>query len=74
MAKHAGNPLSKYSNFNKGKKLLENAVKRDPKNLEIRFMRYICQEKTPSFLGYKENLEEDKKFILSEYKTRKMKI
>ena len=71
MAKHAGNPLSKYSNFNKGKKLLENAVKRDPKNLEIRFMRYICQEKTPSFLGYKDNLEEDKKFILSEYKNTK---
>ena len=71
MAKHAGNPLSKYSNFNKGKKLLENAVKRDPKNLEIRFMRYICQEKTPGFLGYKDNLEEDKKFILSEYKNTK---
>jgi hypothetical protein len=53
---------------------LSEAIKKEPKNLEIRFMRYICQEKTPSFLGYKENLEEDKKFILSEYKTRKMKI
>ena len=68
MAKHDGNPLSKYSNFNKGKKLLENAVKRDPKNLEIRFMRYICQEKTPKFLGYNKDLEADKKFVLTEYK------
>ncbi len=68
MAKHAGNPLSKYSNFNKGKKLLENAVKRDPKNLEIRFMRYLCQEKTPKFLGYNKDLEADKKFVLTEYR------
>lgn len=68
MAKHVGNPISKYSYFNKGKKLLENAVKREPKNLEIRFMRYLCQEKTPKFLGYNNDLETDKKFVLSEYK------
>ncbi len=71
MAKHGGNPISKYSHFNKGKKLLSDALKKEPKNLEIRFMRYICQEKTPSFLGYKDNLEEDKRFILNEYKNTK---
>lgn len=71
MAKNGGNPISKYSHFNKGKKLLSEAIKKEPKNLEIRFMRYICQEKTPGFLGYKDNLEEDKKFILSEYKNTK---
>ena len=52
MAKHAVNPLSKYSYFNKGKKALENAVNKDPNNLEIRFMRYISQEQTPAFLGF----------------------
>lgn len=68
MAKHGGNPISKYSHFNKGKKLLSEAIKKEPKNLEIRFMRYICQEKTPKFLGYNKDLEADKKFVLTEYK------
>lgn len=68
MAKHAVNPLSKFSYFNKGKKALESAVIKDPKNLEIRFMRYISQEQTPSFLGYNKDLSSDRTFILSEYK------
>lgn len=68
MAKHAANPMSKYSYFNNGKKALEHAVQKDPKNLEIRFMRYISQEQTPSFLGYNKDLKSDKNFILAEYK------
>ncbi|MCG2781122.1 MAG: hypothetical protein L6264_09245 [Weeksellaceae bacterium] len=68
MAKHAINPLNKYSYFNKGKKALESAVTKDPKNLEIRFMRYISQEQTPAFLGYNKDLSSDRTFILTEYK------
>ena len=71
MAKHAVNPLSKYSYFNKGKKALDNAVSKDPNNLEIRFMRYISQEQTPAFLGYNKDLKNDKTFILAEYKKSK---
>ena len=71
MAKHAVNPLSKYSYFNKGKKALDNAVSKDPNNLEIRFMRYISQEQTPAFLGYNKDLKSDKTFILVEYKKSK---
>lgn len=69
MAKHVGNPIKKFSYFNKGKKFLDEAVTKDPKNLEIRFLRYLCQEKTPKFLGYNKNKEEDKAFILKEYKS-----
>lgn len=68
MAKHAGNPISKYSYFNKGKKMLEEAVKKEPNNIEIRLMRYISQEKTPRFLGYSANLQSDKEFIIKNYK------
>ena len=68
MAKHAVNPISKYSYFNKGKKLLEDAVKKEPNSIEIRMMRYISQEKTPKFLGYNENMKADKEFILKNYK------
>ena len=71
MAKHAVNPLSKYSYFNKGKKALDNAVSKDPNNLEIRFMRYISQEQTPAFLGYNKDWKSDKTFILAEYKKSK---
>ncbi len=71
MAKHATNPLSKYSYFNKGKKALENALKKDPNNLEIRLMRFISQEQTPAFLGYNKDLKSDKTFILAEYKKSK---
>ena len=68
MAKHAVNPISKYSYFNRGKKLLEGAVKKEPNSIEIRMMRYISQEKTPKFLGYNENMKSDKEFILKNYK------
>ena len=68
MAKHASNPLNKYSYFNKGKKLLEDAIKKEPNNIEIRLMRLISQEKTPSFLGYNKNIEADRNFIIKNYK------
>lgn len=71
MAKHVSNPLSKYSYFNKGKKLLSTAVEKEPANVEIRYMRYMSQLNTPSFLGYKSNMEEDKKMIASEFKNLK---
>lgn len=71
MAKHAVNPWNKLSYFNKGKKALDNAVNKDPNNLEIRFMRYISQEQTPAFLGYNKDLKSDKTFILAEYKKSK---
>ena len=67
MAKHAFNPFKKISYFNEGKKNLEYAVKSDPKNLEIRLMRLITQEKAPKFLGYTDNIWEDRNFLTKEY-------
>lgn len=71
MAKHATNPIKKYGYFNRGKKALNEAVMKEPNNLEIRFLRYLCQEKTPKFLGYNKNIEDDKAFVLREYKNSK---
>lgn len=67
MAKHAINPLKKMSYFKQGKKMLEDAVRKDPKNLEIRLMRLISQEKTPKMLGYNQNITEDRNFLKKEY-------
>lgn len=68
MAKHAFNPLKKMSYFNEGKKIMESALKLDPKNLEIRLMRLITQENAPSILSYNHQIKEDRNFLSREYK------
>ncbi len=67
MAKHAFSPFKKMSYFNEGKKNLDNAIIKDPKNAEIRLLRLITQEKAPKLLGYSQNISEDKRVITSEY-------
>lgn len=57
-------PLGKLRKFNKGKDLLENAVARKPLDVEIRFLRMATQIMSPAFLGYKGDIENDKKLIL----------
>lgn len=62
-AKHTLNPISKLSTFKKGKALIEQAVRDDPDNVEIRFVRLSVQKKCPSFLGYNTQIEGDQQFI-----------
>jgi hypothetical protein len=68
MAKHVFNPLKKMSYFNEGKNTMEAAIKSDPKNLEVRLMRLITQESVPKFLGYYQNIKEDRIFLTRDYK------
>ena len=65
MAKHVGNPFSKMSHFKKGKNILSDAIEEAPENVELRFLRFTVQSEAPSFLGYKDNLEEDKTILLN---------
>lgn len=65
MAKHVINPISKMSHFNKGKKIFTAAIEKSPSNLELRFLRFAVQSEAPAFLGYKENIEEDKSLLLN---------
>ncbi|MBK6965375.1 MAG: hypothetical protein IPH20_15975 [Bacteroidales bacterium] len=60
-----GSPAKKISYFRKGKELIAEAVKLQPDNFEIRFLRFATQSKTPSFLGYHQNIDEDKLFLLA---------
>ena len=64
LAKHVGNPFSKMSHFKKGKELYTKAIANSPANAELRFLRFAVQAETPAFLDYKDNIEEDKKFLL----------
>lgn len=64
-AKHAFNPYNKIAHLKSGLKTLEAAVKKDPDNLEIRFLRFSLEHYIPAFLGYSKHLETDKKKIIS---------
>ncbi|WP_461452657.1 hypothetical protein [Mucilaginibacter sp.] len=63
-AKYTINPITKFDDFNKGKALINKAISRDTLNLEMRFIRYSIQSNLPGFLGYSDNLENDKNFLL----------
>ena len=65
MAKHVGNPFTKMSHFNKGKDIFSSAIAADKNNLELRFLRFAVQAEAPAFLGYRDNLEEDKLLLLN---------
>lgn len=64
MAKHVGNPFKKMSYFNKGKENFSEAIEADSQNLELRFLRFAVQAEAPAFLGYRDNLEEDKLLLI----------
>lgn len=70
-AKYAINPIVKFGKFNKGKELLIKAIKRDTLNLEMRFIRYSIQNNLPAFLGYHDDLGNDKQFLLTYTKDNK---
>lgn len=63
MAKHVINPYSKLSYFKKGKGMLEKAIQSDPKNIELRFLRYTIQTNIPAFLSYNSQIENDRRFL-----------
>lgn len=67
MAKHVMNPFSKFSYFKNGKKMLELAIATDRQNIELRYLRFEAQTHIPFFLGYKEDIEDDKKFLLNSF-------
>lgn len=68
LAKHALNPIRKLSNFNEGKKELDNAIMQDKTNIELRYLRHGIQLNVPSFLKYNSNIEEDRLLLKGETK------
>ena len=65
-SKYLKNPFKKIEYFEKGRKILEAAIIKEPDNIELIFLRYTVQKKTPSILMYKKDIEEDYQFIKSE--------
>ena len=66
-ANHVINPISKLSTFKKGTKNIDLAIKQQPNDVEIRFIRHSVQKNAPQFLGYSGALKADESFLKSNY-------
>ena len=72
-AKYKFNPINKFHKFRTGKKLIEEAVKKESDNIEIRFLRFAIQTNLPAFLNYNDHIQSDKKFLLNNLQKTKDK-
>ncbi len=59
LAQVVWNPFKKLSQVMKYEKLMSALIEKDPKNVEIRFLRLAIEYNLPSFLGMSKHLEED---------------
>ncbi len=62
-ASYCWNPISKVSYFNKGKKMVDDAIQKDIDDIELRMIRLSIQSNAPKIAGYYKNIAEDKEFI-----------
>lgn len=64
---HAWNPVKKLGCVQQANRAFRRAVRLDPQNIEIRFLRFAIQHHLPGFLGESTNLEEDKAVTLAHF-------
>ena len=64
-AKFAFLPFNKWSYFKKGSQLLDTSIESNPKNVEMRYIRFLFQSEMPNFLGYHKNIQQDYNFIIN---------
>ena len=61
-------PFTKLKYFKIGKNELDDVILKNPKNVEMRYIRYLMQKQIPDFLGYNENIDEDFNIIVNQLK------
>lgn len=66
-AKIGGSIKEKKEFLKEGVSYIEFAIEKAPNDIEPRFVRIGVQENTPRIVGYKDNIDEDKAFILKHY-------
>ncbi len=57
-------PYRKYKRFTDGRDMLEEAIRNSPDNVELRFLRFQIQVHSPAFLGYQDQIEQDKENVM----------
>ena len=65
MLDYSYNPFEKYKVFKTKTKQMDSIVRTNPRNIEIRLLRYSLQKNSPYFLKYNSDLSSDLKFIKS---------
>lgn len=63
-AKHMFNPMARWNKFKQGKALVEDAIKADSLNFELRYLRFAIQTSIPPVLGYSADIVADKKLLI----------
>ncbi|GAB4427437.1 MAG: hypothetical protein OHK0039_45760 [Bacteroidia bacterium] len=64
VARYEWIPLVKLSYVQAAMQLFREAVRRDPTQFEVRFLRFSIQHYLPAFLGQSGDLHDDKAFLL----------
>lgn len=59
--------------FKQGALDLNELIEENPKNIEIRFIRLAIQQNTPAILKYQSNINDDKQFVLPNFKKASVK-
>ncbi|WP_338759272.1 hypothetical protein WAF17_11415 [Bernardetia sp. ABR2-2B] len=67
MAQFSWNPYTKLAQVNKSFDFFEKAVKEEPQNVEIRFLRFSVQHNVPDFLRKNREFEEDKDVLVENF-------
>lgn len=67
LAKESWNPIVKYEQFVKGKKILEAAIAKSPNDIEIVYLRLCTQTALPPILNYKQNISSDSQLLINSY-------
>jgi len=65
MIDYSNNPFEKYKVFKIKTRQIDSIVVANPKNIEIRLLRYVVQKNSPYFLRYKSDLNNDLMYIKS---------
>ena len=64
VSKHASKPSDKLKNIRLAAQSFEAAISKNPKDAELRFLRFSVQHNLPRFLGFSGDLNDDLEVIL----------
>ncbi len=64
-----GNRENKLNLFRSGHNKLENSIKKESKNAELRFLRLMIQEHAPRILNYNDDIAGDRDIIYASFKS-----
>lgn len=71
MAKFSAGPHTKLKYVNKALDIINEAVKTEPENFEIRYLRFSVERNLPAILNSSKNIEQDIELIYSHLKNKK---